>query len=181
MASHLVVPVTDKKLSSVDSPGSFPDYPYLPLDTKAPLNSQRRLFLCLFLLTLSVLIWACVASGSKVGLPDFWINRLLLSSRGLLRALYLLRRIKMKERKTKRKKTSTWRDSNPQPQKILLMKRVVCHFATNQKPSLRGGLHSTEVAFLLLTQQPRVHFPSFKKCSVELSDVPGIHWQHCLE
>ena len=81
----------------------------------------------------------------------------------------------MNERKTKRKKGSTWWDSNPQPQKILFMKRVVCHFATNQKPSLRGGLHSTEVAFLLLTQQPRVHFPSFKKCSVELSDVPGIH------
>ena len=35
-----------------------------------------------------------------------------------------------------------------------------------------GELHSTEVAYLLLTQQPRVQFPSVpKNCSLDVAEI----------
>ena len=46
------------------------------------------------------------------------------------------------------------------------------------KISQQGGLHSTEVAYLLLTQLPQVGWDIPKKFSL---DVTVIHWQHCLE
>ena len=43
-----------------------------------------------------------------------------------------------------------------------------------------GGLHSTEVAYLLLTQQPRVQFPAFpQKIFIEkIIDVAEVNQQH---
>ena len=36
-----------------------------------------------------------------------------------------------------------------------------------------GGLHSTEIAYLLLTQQPRVRFSAFARifCSLEVAEI----------
>ena len=49
----------------------------------------------------------------------------------------------------------------------------------NSKTSIKNfskGAHSTEVAFLLLNQQPWVQFPPFpKKCSQGFFDVAGIY------
>ena len=43
-----------------------------------------------------------------------------------------------------------------------------------------GGLHSTEVAYLLLTQQPRVQFQAFpQKIFIEkIIDVAEVNQQH---
>ena len=40
------------------------------------------------------------------------------------------------------------------------------------------GPHSTEVAYLLLSQQPQVPFSVFPRIDV---DVAGIYWRNCLE
>ena len=43
-----------------------------------------------------------------------------------------------------------------------------------------GELHSTEVAYLLLTQQPRVQFPAFQKNlrgkMIKVAEVNQRHW-----
>ena len=39
-----------------------------------------------------------------------------------------------------------------------------------------GGLHSTEVAYLLLTQKPRVRFPGFRGKIIIVAEVNQRRW-----
>ena len=41
---------------------------------------------------------------------------------------------------------------------------------------MKGGLHSTQVAFLLLTQQPRVQFLAFPKIYFDVAEIYRQYW-----
>ena len=51
------------------------------------------------------------------------------------------------------------------------MNQVESQIDVKKEIVLMGGLHSTEVAFLLLTQQPWVRFSAFPKINFAVSEI----------